>query len=119
MLLLELFSDDSGGSMIKDLRQQVMDYLTRLAASKKEFITMQEVMDVLHTARTGLIIDRGLIMSILEPNECKLVKKIEGDKVFLSFPVDEISAKTDQDEEKDKRNVQQTASSMAKKAITK
>lgn len=116
MYLFELFSGEDGG-MIDHLRSQVMDYLTPLAASEIEFIPIQDIADILRNARTGLVIDRGLIMRLIEPNECKLVKEIQGDKIYLQLPMDDMSAKREEDEEKDKMKVQKSAETAAKKAV--
>ncbi len=119
MLLLELFDDDSGSHMIDQLRGQVMDYLTPLAAKKVEFIPIQDIADILRQARTGLVIDRNLIMQLIEPNTCKFVAKIEGDKVYLTLPVADLSAKTDQDKERDQEKIANTAANVAKQEISK
>lgn len=116
MRLDELF-DDGEKTMVDQLRNQVMDYITPLAAKDVDFIPMQDVQDILRQARTGLVIDRGIVMRILEPNECKLVDRIEGDKIYLSLPVDEISARSQEDEEKEAENIQSKAMDVAKKAI--
>lgn len=121
MRLDELFNEGAelgNDDMIGHLRDQVMDYLTPLAAKKVDYIPIQNVEDVLHQARTGLIIDRGLVMQLIDPNECKLVSKIEGDKVYLTLPVAELSKKTEDDQERDQDKIRNTASDMAKDAIS-
>lgn len=118
MYLFELFGGDEN-SLLDRLRVQVMDFLTPLAAKKVEYIPIQHVADILADARSGLIIDRGLIMQIIDPETCKLVNKVEGDKVYLSLPVDEMSAKTAEDEQKEKDEIAQKAAKVAKKEIEK
>lgn len=117
MRLDELFNDgpadDNEDSVINHLRSQVMDYLTPLAVQKVESIPIQDIEDILKQARSGLIIDRGLIMQLIDPNDCKLVSKIEGDTVYLTLPVADMSAKTDQDDERDKEKIANTASKVA------
>ena len=117
MRLDELFNDgpadDNEDSVINHLRSQVMDYLTPLAVQKVESISIQDIEDILKQARSGLIIDRGLIMQLIDPNDCKLVSKIEGDTVYLTLPVADMSAKTDQDDERDKEKIANTASKVA------
>ena len=117
MYLFELFEDEGG--ITETLRAQIMDYLTPLAASEVEWIPIQSIADTLVGARTGLVIDRSLIMRLIDPEVCKLVNKVEGDKVYLSLPVDEISAKTEHDQEKDKEHVERTAVQQAKKQVQK
>jgi hypothetical protein len=117
MRLDELFNDgpveDNEDTAINHLRSQVMDYLTPLAVQKVESIPIQDIEDILKQARSGLIIDRGLIMQLLDPNDCKLVSKIEGDTVYITLPVADMSAKTDQDDERDKEKIANTASKVA------
>lgn len=119
MYLFELFGEQDDGGMTELLRSQVMDYLTPLAAEEVEYIPIQDIADVLRNARTGLVIDRGLIMRLIEPNVCKLVKEIQGDKVYLALPVDDMAAKTEQDEEKDREKIAKTGEQMAKKEVMK
>lgn len=115
MFLFELFNDEGG--MINLLRSQVVDFLTPLAAEKAEYVTMQEIADFLRDAKTGLMIDRGMIMNLIDPKECKMVKEIQGDKVYLALPLDDMSAKTEDNEERDREKVANTASTAAKKAV--
>jgi hypothetical protein len=117
MYLFELFDDE--GSMTDLLRSQVMDYLTPLAANGVESVPIQNIADVLRNSRTGLVIDRGLIMRLLEPDVCKLVKEIQGDKVYLALPVDDMSAKREEDKEKDREQINRTAENKAKQEISK
>lgn len=115
MYLFELFNDEGG--MTNVLRSQVTDYLTPLAAEKVEYIAIQQVADFLRDSKTGLVIDRGMIMDLLNPEKCKIVKEIQGDKVYLALPLDDMSAKTEENAEKDREKVASTASNTAKKAV--
>lgn len=117
MYLFELFNGGDDGSLIDDLRQRVMDYLTPLAAKSVEFIPIQHVADILHSANAGVVIDRGLVLRLIDPNDCKLVKEIQGDKVYLQLPMDDMSVKAEQDEEKDRDKIAKTAKQQAQKEI--
>ena len=117
MFLFELF-DTEGGSMINDLRQRVMDYLTPLAAKEVEQVPMDHLKHLLSDQRSGLIVDRGLIMRLIEPDTNKLVAKVEGDTIFLQYPFDQQSAKTADQEERDKANMTKKAATQAKKDLT-
>lgn len=133
MYLFELFGEESDylaefypgpmadagqdGEMIETIRGQIMDYLTPLAASEVEWIPIQDIADTLRSVGTGLVIDRGLIMRLIDPNVCKLVKEIQGDKVYLAVPVDDMAAQTEEDEEKDREKVAKTGEQQAKKAV--
>ncbi len=116
MRLDELFGDKGA---IDHFRNVVLDYLTPLAAANIEKVDMSDLEEVMHLDDSGIIIDRTLMMKVLDPNELKMVKKIEGDTVYISFPVDEISAKTEEDEEKDKQNIKKKAGNEAMKAVKK
>ena len=117
MYLFELFGEDGG--MTDTLRAQVMDYLTPLAASKVEWIPIQNISEILVDARTGLVIDRSLIMRLIDPEVCKLVKEVQGDKVYLALPLEDMSAKTEDDEEKDRQKVADKATQNAKDQVAK
>ena len=117
MLLRELFSDD--GDMLDQMSQQVLDFLTPLAAKGVKHIPIQSVADVLKSARTGITIDRGLIMRLIDPNICKFVSKVDGDIIYLALPVDKMSARTDDDIEKEQEKIANTASAVAKQEIGK
>lgn len=119
MFLRELFDSDSGheNETLEVMRSQLMDYLIPLAASREEFVPIQQVALVLKQARTGLVVDRGLIMKLCDPNENKLVKSVEGDKVYLQYPTDEVSAHSEDDVEKNKEHVQQQAGQVAQQEV--
>lgn len=116
-MILREFFDDRDGEVIKNLRSQVTDELLRLVTNGVEEIEMAEVASLLRQARTGMIIDRGLIMRVLDPNECKAVKSIEGNKILLSFPADELQAKAEDDKQRDAEAIQKRAMDVAKKSI--
>lgn len=119
MFLRELF--DSNGSheneTLEVLRSQLMDYLIPLAAGREEFVPIQNIAHVLRQARTGLVVDRGLVMKLCDPDANKLVKSVEGDKVYLQYPTDEMSAHSQDDVEKNKEQVQQTAADVAQSEV--
>ena len=95
MLLLELFDVEEKAPPIKDrLEQTAIDFLTPLVAHKVPFVTVQQVVDELRKSRPGLLVDRALVMSILDPEKVKAVKSIEGDRINLQQP-DSIDRKVD------------------------
>lgn len=117
MYLFELYSDDSA-SVVDDLRSEMLNYLTPLVSSGVKFITIEDAEKSLKNLRSGLIIDRGLVMRVLDPNAIKMVKKISGNRIYLDIPVDEMTAKTQDQEEKDEKKVSDMASKQAKKEIS-
>ena len=121
-MLLREFLDGNGRhdmGMLDTLRQQIMDYLTPLVAHKVDFVPIQDIEETLRSYRTGLTIDRGLVMELLDPNSMKLVKKIEGDKVYLNVIAAMNSAKTANDKQRDAEKVSDLATKQAKKEIGK
>ena len=115
MLLCEIFDDNL--NITNDIRQYVMDVLTPMVAAHVPFVTVQQVIDELRDMRTGVSIDRGLIMNILDPNKIKIIKKIEGDNIYFNDPPI-VSANKDT-EEKNKEKVFKTATSQVKKEFAK
>jgi hypothetical protein len=100
-------------------QQSIMDMLTPIAASGVEYVTFQQVIQKLKTIPSGLHIDRELIMQALDPNQLPLIKKIEGDKIYLnpslSGPERSVS---DQQAEKEQSQIAKTATKQAIKAAT-
>ena len=115
MLLCEFLEKGLMGT----LRQQIMDYLTPLVAHEVDFVTVPDIENTLRDYRTGLTIDRGLVMELLDPNSMKLIKKIEGDKVYLNVVAAMTSAKTADDKQRDAVKITDKATKQAKKDIAK
>lgn len=99
MLLFELFDTD-GPSIKTDLQQSVIDVLTPLLANKVPFVSVQSIIDNLKQTRPGILIDRALVMSLLDPEAIQSISKVEGDRVYLQGP-DEESADAAQSEQED------------------
>ena len=114
MRLYEIF-DDSPLDITNDMRQNIMDVLTPMVASKVPFVTIQQVIDKLRQLRTGVSIDRNLIMSMLDPDKIKIISKIEGDRIYLSSPTSPTRSLNKNDEQKEKEHV----ADMAKKQAAK
>ena len=115
MRLLELF-DQTGADLGDRLKQSALDLLTPLVANKVPFVTVDQVIDMLRDTRPGLMIDRSLVMSVLDPDSIKAVKKIDGDRIYLQQPEnDDHSVDVDQ-AEKDKQTVMKKGQNAAKKA---
>jgi hypothetical protein len=124
MILLELFDAndpqlDDGQDLRKDLKNDAIDILMPFAAHGVPFVTVQNVIDKLGEAKSGLVIDRALVMDILNPEEVKIVKKIEGDKIWLTIPepVDGQREVTQQKQEQDKQKTINMAQQQAKKQV--
>ena len=118
MRLVELFDIDSD-NVTDGLRNAILDVLTPLAARDVESVTLQWIADTLRDMKSGMVVDRALIMTLLDPNAVKLVKEIDGDRVYLSTPTTPETEKAEEEEQKDKEKLEKKASDQAKKEIKK
>lgn len=119
MLLRDLFEGigDGNRGMMTSLRQQIIDYLIPMVAHGVDFVSINDIETMLKSARTGLTIDRGLVMQLLDPTKVKLVKKVEGDKVYLSVAAAMSSNSTDDEQEKAAEKLSTKATKQAVKHI--
>ena len=116
MRLFELF-DDGPLDVTDDIKQSLMDILTPMVASRVPFVTIQQVIDKLRQLRTGLSIDRNLIMSMLDPDKIKIISKIEGDRVYLANPSAPDRSLGKDDKEKEADHVKDMAQKQAQKGM--
>lgn len=112
MLLCELF-DDSPLEVTDELKSALMDILTPMVASKVPFVTVQQVIDKMREMNTGMSIDRTLIFNLLDPDQVKMVKKIEGDRIYLSQPMPTDREVGEDDAEKEAEHVSDMAQKQA------
>lgn len=102
-----------------NFQQSILDILTPVAASGVEYVTFQQIIQKMKSIPSGLHIDRELIMTVLDPNQLPIIKKIEGDKIFLnpslSGPERSVS---DEQQEKEQDQISKTATKQAVKAAT-
>lgn len=118
MLLFELFGDvNSEPPLTDDIKQDVMDILTPLVAAGIKEVTVQQVIDKMNSAGSGLTIDRALIMDVLNPDNVGMVKKIVGDTIYLEQPMGDDRAVGADDAQKDQDHVSNMAQSQAKKSM--
>lgn len=115
MLLCELFEDP--GEMTQHLRQAALDYLTPLLSQNVPFITIQQMIDALRHAQLGLVINRSMVMDILNPDEVQAVDKIEGDRIYLTQPDGEDRDVDADKAEQDQQHVANMAADQAKKTL--
>ncbi len=116
MRLFELF-DDGPLDVTEDIKQSLMDILTPMVASRVPFVTVQQIIDKLRSLRTGVIIDRNLIMTLLDPDQIKIIDKIDGDRVYLSNPGAPDRSLGQDDTEKEAEHVDDMAQKQAQKAM--
>ncbi len=115
MLLRELF--DTGGDLLQQLRQEALNFITPLMGQDIPFVTVQQVIDTLSNDQFGIVINRPLVMKILDPDQVKAIGKIEGDRIYLQKP-EEVDREVDIDDKvKDQEHVKDTAQQQAKKNV--
>lgn len=113
MKLFELFSEPM---KIGDrLKQAALDLLTPMAGQKVEFATIGQIIDELRQQRPGIVIDRALVMDLLSPDKVELVKKIEGDRIYLQLPEPDSRDLPQDEETREKEKISQKAVKQAMK----
>jgi hypothetical protein len=113
MLILELFP--SGGEAMNRMRQDALDVITPYLGQDVPFVTVNQVIDGLRsTNQLGIVIDRSLIMDLLDPDEVKAITKIEGNRIYLNQPEDATRAVDADDKQKDQDQVADMAQKQAK-----
>ena len=120
MRLNELFDNNNPQMSIANrLKQAALDIITPLLAHRVPFITVQNVIDELRDTRSGIVVDRSLVMKLLNPMKVKAVSKIEGDRIYLSPPDEGPAAQNSKDEaENNIQNVKDKAIKQAKSRVT-
>ena len=114
MLLCELFEPDE---MTDQLRQAALDYLTPLLSQGVPFVTVNQMIEALRNNHFGLVINRPMIMDILDPDRVEAIDKIEGDRIILASPESETREVDAEDAEQDQEHVQDMAQDQAKKSL--
>jgi hypothetical protein len=119
MRLDEIFADDldDGLGVTGRLRQALLDLLTPMAANGVPFVTVQQIMDEMRDRRSGLHIDRALVMNLLNPNEVRVVQKIEGDRIYIATPVADQRDVPAEEEKREQDRISDKATKKAKKDI--
>lgn len=121
MFLAELFNQEPM-NIEEQMRSSLEDVLIPLVAQGVPHTTVDAIIDNLSDSgikSMGLRIDRALVMQLLDPDQTAIVKKIEGDRVYLTLPAQDPVAKSERDDERDLKHVQNTATKQAQKNITK
>ena len=93
----------------------IIDVLIPMVATKVSFVTIQQIIDKLRQFRTGVSIDRNLVISMLDPDKIKIISKIEGDRIYLSSPTNPTRSLNKDDTQKEKEHVQDMAKKQAAK----
>jgi len=101
------------------LRQAALDIITPFVGQDLPFVTVQQVIDGLRRRDMGIMIDRGLLLDVLNPEEVKAVDKIQGDHIILAKPENEDTPGEDDqaDQQKSDDHVSDMAQQAAKTAI--
>jgi pyridoxine 5'-phosphate synthase PdxJ len=112
----EIIREDD--STMDPVRSAVVDILTPLASNGVQFVTVQQVLDQLKASDTGVAIDRSLLMDILNPDQVKIVKSIEGDRINLNTGKDGSQrAVSQQQKQSEEDKIKNTAADQAMKNI--
>lgn len=122
MLLHEFFDRhiDNTVNVRDDVRNYLLDILTPLASSGVPFVSIEGLLQKLEGLDLGIFIDKDLIMDVLDPEEVKIIQKVDGEKVYFDVMVDNGEAKIAANKrEKDKAHVEKMASDAASKALKK
>lgn len=117
MRLSDLFESDDSMSFMDSIRNAVIDMLTPLVANRQPFVTFQEIVDELKPLRLGLDIDRMTLMNVLDPNNIPCIKRIDGDKIYLSLTIPDEHKASASEEQKDQDHMAAAATSQAKKSM--
>lgn len=117
MLLLELFDEYRPDDIVQELRDDIIDFLMPLAANGVPYVSMGSIIDKLRDRRSGIEVDRALVMQVLDPDVVKLVTKIEGDRVYFKLPTPADRDVPQDQEEKEKQKVTKTAAKQAQKNL--
>lgn len=116
MHLFELFQD--GQIDIQDeIKDTLLDILTPMVASHVPFVTLDSIIEKMAEFRMGVAIDKNLIMTILNPDQIKIIDRIEGDKIYLNLGIPNDRALAQDDVEKGKQHVSKMAGDQATKAM--
>jgi len=119
MYLREFHYGPRESGMMDSLRARLMDYLTPLVVRKVAYVTVTDIAETLREYRTGFTIDRSFIMELINPDEMKIVKKIEGDKVYLDFVEAANSEISAEEKQREEDKIKNTAAKQAKKELDK
>lgn len=116
MRLFELFQEDPL-DVQDEIKGTLLDILTPMVASHVPFVTLDAIIEKMSDFRMGVAIDKNLIMTLLNPDEIKIIDRIEGDKIYLNLGIPNERALGQDDVEKDKQHVSKMAGDQAAKAM--
>jgi hypothetical protein len=120
MRLHELFEDDDGDTgVVQELRDAILDMLTPLAAQGVQKVSIQAIIDKLRDVHSGVAIDRALVLHVLDPQQVKMITKIEGDSVFFNLPDPTEREVSDEKAEQEQDHLKATAVDQAKANMKK
>jgi len=118
MKLYELFHDDDAHDVMGQLRTDIIDVLLPLVANGVSKVSIEQLVAKLKEKKSGIYIDRSIVTKILDPNNVKLVKKIEGDDIYFKVPDNgEVRKVDDFEKDKEKKRMSDKAKKQAKKEI--
>lgn len=103
---------------MNQMRQDALDVITPFLAQNVPFITVNTIIDGLRNFDLGIMIDRSLVMQLLDPDVIKGIDRIEGDRVYLTNPNNADNNEFSEDDaEKQAEQVNDMAQNQAKKQV--
>lgn len=105
------------GNATGSLADIMLDLLTPLAGQGIEYITVDQLIGKLKHIPTGQLVDRELVMAVLDPDKFPLVKSIEGDKIYLTQRHGPERSVSDKQKETEEEKIKKTAGQQAIKNI--
>jgi hypothetical protein len=119
MFLFELFSSDEDANMMNDLRQSVIDMLIPMVANRVKEISVDQIIDYLQQSSSGMVVDRALVMQVIDPNKVGPIEKVEGDRVYLDVVGSPDRLVDDDQKHDDEEHIADLAVDTAKKSMRK
>jgi hypothetical protein len=105
-------------SIVERLRSVLMDLLTPLSVNKVKSISIDSIIEKLRLEKTGVDLNRQLIMKLIDPRKNSMITRIEGDTVFFRVPLSG-NAKSEDEAQKDLKAVTSKAVKQAKASLSK
>lgn len=117
MHLFELFADSV--DVAEELRQAILDVLIPMAGSGVPYVGIDQVVEKLSQMKSGIRVDRALVLDILDPKEVPLVKAITGDRIEFTAASSIDSAKSEDEAMKGQKKVQDMANKELQRNLKK
>ena len=115
MRLFELFADSV--DVAEEMRQSILDVLIPMAGSGVPYVGIDQVIEKLSQMKSGVRVDRALVLDLLDPQKVPIVKAITGDRIEFVAPSPLDDAKAEKEVMKNQKKVQSMANKQLKKDL--